>query len=182
MNDFPPPSRSTPALDVRELRAALGSFITGVIVVTAAYESGEHGMTANSFTSVSLVPPLVLVCIDNNARMARVLERGMHFGLSILACGQERISRHFAGRAEAGLKVDFTWHEGVPLIAGAVSHFVCRVMDSHVAGDHTVQIAAVEHFARFARPPLLFYAGSYLHLPESDAGTDAARTPRQVQR
>lgn len=146
------------------LRRALSSFATGVIVVTAACEGGEHGMTANSFASVSLRPPLVLVCIDNDARMSRVLERGMHIGVSVLASGQERVSRHFAGRAEEDLAIDFTWHTGVPLIADAAAHFVCRVTDSHVAGDHTVQIAEVEHFASFPRAPLVFFGGSYSSL------------------
>ena len=173
MNSAPSLPQGSRNLDARELRTALGSFATGVIVVTAAYEGGEQlGMTANSFASVSMQPPLVLVCIDNNARMARVLERGMHCGLSVLACGQERLSRHFAGRADAELVIEFAWYRGVPVIAGALAHFICRVTDSYVAGDHTVQIAAVEQFACFEHAPLLFYSGVYCHLQR---GTAAVR-------
>ena len=164
MNPLWPRARAAQPLEPGELRRALGSFATGVIVVTAAYEGGEHGMTANSFASVSLKPPLVLVCIDNDARMSRVLERGMHIGVSVLASGQERVSRHFAGHSEADLAIDFTWYAGVPLIAAAAAHFVCRVADSHVAGDHTVQIAEVEHFASFPKAPLVFFGGKYSSL------------------
>lgn len=159
-----PAVRAGAAIDARELRAAFGLFATGIVVVTAAYEGGEHGMTANSFTSVSLRPPLVLVCIDNNARMARVLERGMCVGVSVLAAGQEDLSRHFSGRPVGEVTLRFTWRGGVPLIEGALAQFVCRVMDSHVVGDHTVQIAEVEEFERFDRPPLLFFSGQYVSL------------------
>jgi len=153
-----------------ELRGALSAFATGVVVVTAAYEGGEHGMTANSFTSVSLRPPLVLVCIDNDARMSRVLERGMDFGLSVLAAGQESISRHFAGRPQADTAIDFAWRRGVPLVSGALAHFVCRVTDSHVTGDHTVQIAEVQYCERFRKAPLVFFGGSYAGLHAGAGG------------
>jgi len=152
-------------IDSRLLRSALGTFATGVIVVSAAYEGQEHAMTANSFTSVSLTPPLVLICTHNNARMTRVLERGMEFGLSVLAADQENISRRFAGRAE-GPAVDFSWVRGVPLIAAAAAHFVCRLVDSRVAGDHTVQIGEVEHFQSCSRAPLVFWNGLYAALAE----------------
>jgi flavin reductase (DIM6/NTAB) family NADH-FMN oxidoreductase RutF len=148
-------------VELRELRSALGCFPTGVLVVTAASEGAEHGMTANSFTSVSLEPPLVLVCIDNDARMARMLERGMRFGLSILAADQEQLSRHFAGRPQSGCTVELVWAGGVPFIAGAAAMFLCRATDSHVAGDHTVHLAEVESFERTSRAPLLFCAGRY---------------------
>jgi flavin reductase (DIM6/NTAB) family NADH-FMN oxidoreductase RutF len=148
----------------RMLRNALGSFATGVIVVSAAYEGREHGMTANSFTSVSLAPPLVLFCTHNDARMTGLLERGMEIGLSVLAADQQAISRHFAGRGSTESAVEFTWVRGVPLISGAVAHLVCRLTDSRVAGDHTVQIAEVEHFEHFGRPPLVFCNGAYTQL------------------
>lgn len=151
-------------MELRELRSALGCFPTGVIVVTASCEGAEHGMTANSFTSVSLEPPLVLVCIDNNARMSRLIERGMQFGLSILASDQENISRHFSGRPQPGCVAQFVWYRGVPFIAGAAALFLCRATDSRVAGDHSVCIAEVEHFERTSRPPLVFSGGSYTSL------------------
>jgi flavin reductase len=164
-------SSTTPTeIDKRLLRRALGSFATGVIIVSAAYEGREHGMTANSFTSVSLTPPLVLICTHNNARMTRLLERGMEFGLSMLAAGQEDVSRRFAGRGE-GPAVDFSWVRGVPLIAGAAAHFVCRLTDSRVAGDHTVQIAEVEYFQSCSKAPLVFWNGAYADLAAAETRT-----------
>lgn len=148
--------------DMSKLRAALGCFATGVIIVSASYDGGEHGMTANSFTSVSLRPPLVLFCTHNNARMTHVLECGMEVGLSVLAAGQEATSRQFAGGG--GDLVDFTWVRGVPLIAGSMMHLVCRLLDARVAGDHSVQIAEVEHFERFDKAPLIFCEGRYARL------------------
>jgi flavin reductase len=148
-------------VDVRELRAALGCFPTGVIVITASSEGMEHGMTANSFTSVSLAPPLVLVCIDNNARMARLLERGMHFGLSILSAEQAGVSRHFSGQQPSAGAVQFAWRSGVPFINDAAASFLCRATDCHVTGDHTVYLAEVEHFERSGLAPLVFCAGRY---------------------
>lgn len=150
-------------IDKRLLRSALGSFATGVIVVSAAYEGREHAMTANSFTSVSLAPPLVLICTHNNARMTRLLERGMEFGLSVLAADQESVSRRFAGRGDEPV-VDFSWVRGVPLIAGAAAYFVCRLADSRVAGDHTVQIGEVEYFQNCSKLPLVFWNGLYADL------------------
>lgn len=121
-------------------------------------------MTANSFTSVSLAPPVVLVCIHNDARMAFVLERGMEFGVSILASDQESISRHFAGRPQSTGRIEFAWHRGVPLIAEAAAQFICRLSDARIVGDHTLCLAEVEHFERLDRKPLVFYAGGYVSL------------------
>lgn len=151
-------------MELRELRGALGCFPTGVLVVTASSEGTEHGMTANAFTSVSLKPPLVLVCIDNNARMSRLIERGMQFGLSVLARDQENVSRHFSGRPQSDCVVEFRWLRGVPFIADAAAVFLCRATDSHVVGDHSVCMAEVEYFERTSRPPLVFSGGSYASL------------------
>jgi flavin reductase (DIM6/NTAB) family NADH-FMN oxidoreductase RutF len=118
-------------------------------------------MTANSFTSVSLRPPLVLVSIANNARMSRVLERGMPFGISVLADDQRSVSQQFAGAAGSVSMPCWLWRAGVPLIAGALAQFVCRVVDARVVGDHTLQIGEVEHFERFDKAPLVFYSGAY---------------------
>jgi flavin reductase (DIM6/NTAB) family NADH-FMN oxidoreductase RutF len=155
---------ATRQLDGRLLRSTLGSFASGVVIVSAAYEGREHGMTANSFTSVSLTPPLVLFCTHNDARMTRVLEPGMELGLSVLASEQQSVSRQFAGRGNDEPPVEFAWVRGVPVIFGALAHLVCRVTESRVAGDHTVQIAEVEHFERFEKAPLVFWNGAYSQL------------------
>lgn len=162
---------TTRQFDTRLLRSTLGSFASGVVIVSAAYEGHEHGMTANSFTSVSLTPPLVLFCTHNDARMTRVLEPGMELGLSVLACEQQGVSRQFAGRCNDAAPVDFAWVRGVPLIFGAAAHLVCRLTESRVAGDHTVQIAEVEHFERFDKEPLVFWNGAYAQLAAASTRT-----------
>ena len=150
--------------DSREFGSALGCFVTGVVVVTAAYEGREHGMTANAFTSVSLEPPLVLVCIGNRARMSRVLEPGMDYGISIPAATQREISLTFSGRGRPAIPVVFTWRRGVPLVADACAHFLCRLADARVVGDHTLFIGAVEEFSSMEDAPLIFHRGSYSEL------------------
>lgn len=150
--------------DPRELRQTLGRFATGVVVVTAAYEGSEHGMTANAFTSVSLDPPLVLVCIGNRTRMSRLLEPGMHFGISVLSAAQREVSQAFAGRTQAGVSVEFAWRRGVPLIAAACAHFVCALVEARLAGDHTIYIGAVEEFTASDGAPLIFHCGGYTSL------------------
>lgn len=162
---------TTGEFDKRLLRSTLGSFATGVIIISAAYEGREHAMTANSFTSVSLTPPLVLFCTHNDARMTRVLEPGMEVGLSILASDQQSVSRKFASRTNDDGLVEFTWVRGVPLIFGAVARLVCRLTELRVAGDHTVQIAEVEHFEHFDKAPLVFCNGTYAHLASTPART-----------
>lgn len=147
--------------DPRDFRHALGRFATGVVVVTAAYEGREHGMTANAFTSVSLDPPLVLVCIDNHARMSAVLEPGMEYGISILSLAQRGLSQCFAGRGRPPAAIEFSWKRGVPLIAEACAHFLCRLTDARVAGDHTLFIGAVEEFGSTEEAPLIFHRGGY---------------------
>jgi flavin reductase (DIM6/NTAB) family NADH-FMN oxidoreductase RutF len=148
-------------LDPRGFRHALGRFATGVVVVTAAYEGREHGMTANAFTSVSLDPPLVLVCIGNRARMSGLLEQGMEYGISILSHTQCEISQCFAGRGQPSIPIAFSWRRGVPFIADACAHFLCRLSDARVAGDHTLFIGAVEEFTLSQEEPLIFHRGGY---------------------
>jgi flavin reductase (DIM6/NTAB) family NADH-FMN oxidoreductase RutF len=96
--------------------------------------------------------------------MTQVLEPGMEVGLSVLADDQQRVSRQFTSRAYHEARVDFTWLRGVPLISGAAARLVCRLTESRVAGDHTVQIGEVEYFERFDKAPLVFWNGTYAQL------------------
>ncbi|HEU5160889.1 MAG TPA: flavin reductase family protein [Streptosporangiaceae bacterium] len=127
------------------LKRAFGTFATGVTVVTVGGRI-PHGMTANSFTSVSLHPPLVLVCIDRQAIMHRRICLGF-FGISVLAADQERIARHFAdlgrplGEAQfAGIECVPGPLTGAPLITGAVAHFECELWRTCDGGDHTIVV------------------------------------------
>ncbi|MGE5826812.1 MAG: flavin reductase family protein [Micromonosporaceae bacterium] len=130
--------------DTARLRRVLGSFATGVTVVTVG-GARPHGMTANSFTSVSLTPPLILVCVGREAVMHESLVESGAFAVSVLAGSQESIARHFADRRRPLGKEQFDvvdWlpgpHTGAPLIAGALAHFECEVRRSYDGGDHTI--------------------------------------------
>lgn len=150
--------------DPRQYRNALGRFASGVTIVTTRDSDRTHGMTANSFVSVSLNPPLILVSVDNRAAMNLILPVTRYFGVSVLAEQQEPLSDHFAGRVVEGLQIPFVEKHDVPVIDGAVAHFVARVTDVHPAGDHTLFIGHVEFFEIREARPLLFHGGRYQYL------------------
>jgi flavin reductase (DIM6/NTAB) family NADH-FMN oxidoreductase RutF len=144
----------------RELRQVMGRFATGVTVVTTMDRDTIHGMTANAFLSVSLHPPLVLVSLGR-CRMGEMLPRTKRYGVSILASDQVQFADHFAARGHAKEEPEFVWHNGLPLLDGALAHLVCRVVDTHPAGDHVLWIGEVEHLHHRDGEPLLFYTGRF---------------------
>jgi flavin reductase (DIM6/NTAB) family NADH-FMN oxidoreductase RutF len=150
--------------DPRELRRALGQFATGVTVMTARAEDGSRvGVTANSFSSLSLDPPLVLWCLDRTAPSKPVFEAASHFAVNVLSAGQHFLSRQFATPAEDKF-VGVACEEGLrglPLLAGALARFVCRSVRQVEAGDHVIVIGEVERFETFEGEPLVFHSGSY---------------------
>ena len=133
-------------------------------IVTTRDGVRTHGMTANAFVSVSLNPPLILVSVDNRAAMHALLPNTRYFGVSVLAEDQQELSNHFAGREVEGIQIPFVDKRDVPVIQGAVAHFIARVVDVHPAGDHTLYVGHVEHFETRDARPLLFHAGSYCKL------------------
>src|SRR5215475_12645753 len=144
----------------RDFRLACAHFATGVTVITAERSPGVvHGMTANSFTSVSLDPLLVLVCVAENAQMRGVLNQRRRFGVSVLRAGQQAISEFFAqpeqpAEAERALGVAFRWSaSGVPILEGGLVQMVCNVVYTHVAGDHTIFLAEVDSLEVFPGEP-----------------------------
>jgi flavin reductase (DIM6/NTAB) family NADH-FMN oxidoreductase RutF len=146
----------------RDLRNALGHFATGITVVTTVHEDVTYGMTANAFLSVSLDPPLVLVAADNRTQWHQVVSQSRRYGVSVLSEEQGKFSDHFAGRnGQEDLEIPFTWQKGMPLLEGAIAHFVCKVVDPHPAGDHTLHIAEIEYLDYREGAPLLFYTGTY---------------------
>jgi flavin reductase (DIM6/NTAB) family NADH-FMN oxidoreductase RutF len=153
-----------PPFNPRDFRNALGRFASGVTVIAAHHQEHTHGMTANAFVSVSLDPPLVLVSLDNRSHMHRILPEARRYGVSVLAENQEPLSNHFAGKTVPGMHAGFTLREGIPLLDGAVAHFIVEVTDVHPAGDHTLYLGRVEYFAWRDERPLLFYAGRYQQL------------------
>jgi flavin reductase (DIM6/NTAB) family NADH-FMN oxidoreductase RutF len=153
--------------DQRRFRDALGTFATGVTIVTTRSDELVHGMTANGFMSVSLDPALVVVSIATRARMHAVLGETGRYGVSVLACEQGHISQHFAGRPVDGREIPLIDVAGMPLVEGALTHVVTRVVDAHPAGDHTLFIGEVEHFAHRPGDPLIFHSGGYRSLMAS---------------
>lgn len=150
------------------LRTVLGRFATGVAVVTAGREIPQ-GMTANSFTSVSLDPPLVLVCVARTAALhATVLAEG-GFAVSVLAADQAHLARHFADhrRPRQGREFDtvdtFPGHStGAPLIAGALAWLECSLTAVHDGGDHSILLGRVLGLSLgTADEPLLYFAGAF---------------------
>jgi flavin reductase (DIM6/NTAB) family NADH-FMN oxidoreductase RutF len=151
-----------------EFRLALGQFATGVTVVTAERAPGQvHGMTANSFTSVSLDPLLILICVSQNAQLLPLVKGQKRFGVNILKDNQRAISEYFARTEESAeiekrLGIRYRWTEtGIPLLEDALVHLACNVVDSHVAGDHTIFIAEVESVEVYEGEPLLYLRGKY---------------------
>ena len=149
-----------------ELRKALGAFVTGVTVVTTCEADGTpRGFTANSFTSVSLDPPLVLVCIATSALSYPVFQACGHFAINILAEDQTETSSIFASKAPD--KFDrAAWRKGAggsPIIEGAAAWLACAMHDQVEAGDHAILIGRVVDFAHSPSNPLGFCRGSYVN-------------------
>jgi flavin reductase (DIM6/NTAB) family NADH-FMN oxidoreductase RutF len=151
----------------RDLRRALGAFPTGVTVVTARPAPGRAvGVTINSFSSVSLEPPLVLWCLAQSAPSRPSFLGASHFAIHVLAQDQEHVSRRFCARLEdrfdgltlaAGLG-------GAPLLDGVAARFECALRETYTVGDHTIFIGEIERYTHTARPPLVFYGSVYAGL------------------
>ncbi len=154
--------------DARTLRDALGCFSTGVTFVTANAPDGTPiGLTANSFTSVSLDPPLLLVCVANTAGSAGVLQGAEHFAVNVLQIGQQPTSNRFAGKGEDRF-AQTEWHAGetgAPVLTGSLGTFECKRHAVHEGGDHFILVGEVVR-AEFEprRDPLLYFRGKYRRL------------------
>jgi len=159
------PHRPSRPLDPLELRKAFGGFVTGVTVVTVR-DANEtpRGLTANSFTSVSMDPPLVLVCIDRRAASHPVFARASAFAVSVLRADQKDISNLFASKTPAKFNYckTFTSVTGAPLVENAICWFDCTVHQSIEAGDHLLLIGEVRAFDQDAGIPLAYCRGSYI--------------------
>ena len=156
------------AFDRNELRRVMGHFATGVAVVTTHDGQGRcYGLTANAVSSVSLDPPLVLVCVDKRAESYPAFCRSQVFVVNVLGEHQEELSRRFA--VSGGDKfVDLPCRSGgtgAPILEGALAHIECRVVAAHDAGDHTIYVGEVESADAGEGPPLLFFRGRYHQLP-----------------
>jgi len=151
-----------------DLRECLGRFATGVTVVTCRGSDGPCGITANSFSSVSLEPPLVLWNIAKVSNSLQAYLDAEHFAINVLAAGQQELSSHFAQSDHTvfnGIDYD-TSARGVPLLPDSVARFECRTHHVHDCGDHYIIVGEVESFRSDEREPLLFYNGRYVAMSE----------------
>lgn len=155
-------------IDQREFRAALGHFATGITVVTARAKSGELlGITANSFNSVSLEPPLVLFSLDKRAFSLAAFEEAGGFAINVLNDAQSDVSRNFArAMGDKWLGVDYEqWETGSPILPDCLANFDCRTYAIHDGGDHRIFIGEVLRFtANTEGAPLLYFRGGYATL------------------
>ena len=156
------------ALTAMDFRKALGEFATGITVVTVEREPGAvFGMTANAFTSVSLDPMLILVCVDEKAKILPLMHKKKRFGISVLKQGQQAISEYFAKadqNADAEQRLALRYRRtpsGVPVLIGTALQLSCSAIAAHVAGDHTIFVAKVEDAEIQGGEPLLFFRGEY---------------------
>jgi flavin reductase (DIM6/NTAB) family NADH-FMN oxidoreductase RutF len=155
------------AIDKNELRRVMGHFATGVTVITTRAGDGKpYGLTANAFTSVSLEPPLLLVCVDKKAESYPFFEQSKVFTVNILADGQEALSRRFA--VSGGPKFEGVSYRmganGAPILDGTLGYIECTLYAAYEGGDHTIYLGEVQEAETAERKPLLFFRGGYREL------------------
>ena len=161
-----PPRRAlAPSFSTADFRAALGMFATGVTIVTARGADGEPvGLTANSFNSVSLEPPLVLWSLARSAGSMPAFERGSHYAINILAADQHALAERFASKASDRFK-GLAFREGAggsPILEGAAAVFECFNRSRYEEGDHVIFVGEVERCEqRSGASPLIFHGGHY---------------------
>jgi flavin reductase (DIM6/NTAB) family NADH-FMN oxidoreductase RutF len=154
-------------IDKNELRRVMGHFATGVTVITTRDDKGNpYGLTANAVSSVSLVPPLILICVDKKCDTYPYFAASKVFVVNVLSEGQERISRTFA---TTGIeKFDGIGYQkselGCALLDDAVGHLECKIVNEVDAGDHTIYVGEVNSAAAEDVRPLVFFRGGYRKL------------------
>ena len=154
---------TSPLVDAMTMRQTMGRFATGVAVITTEQDGQPHGMTVNSITSVSLDPPLLLVCFNRGARSAEAVVASGRFVVNVLSRRQQAIALRFAARGEdhfAGLDLEYAGHR-VPVVPQALAHLECDVERIVEAGDHTVVFGAVIGASTRDGDPLGFFGGKF---------------------
>jgi flavin reductase (DIM6/NTAB) family NADH-FMN oxidoreductase RutF len=152
----------------RELRDALGRFATGVTVVTTMTRDGPLGITANSFASVSLMPPLVLWSPARKSARFPAFEAASHFAIHVLSSGQQALAERFARAGDDFAGLEFgRGLGGAPLLDGCAARFECRHAAGYDGGDHLIVVGEVLRLQRHDLPPLLYYRGGYCGLPRA---------------
>lgn len=158
------------AIDPRAFRQTVGQFATGVTVIALEVEGSIRAMTANSFTSLSLDPPLVLFCVGKRTKMGAAVHGAGGFAINILAEGQQDVSTYFAGAWKNGPPPPFAFiaAAGGPRLEGCVAFLGCEVHAIHEGGDHWIVVGrVVELYRAESLPrPLVFFRGAYAALEE----------------
>jgi len=153
-----------PTIDPRAFRAALGEFVTGVTIITTCDQAGAPtGLTANSFNSVSLDPPMVLFSLSLDSTSLDAFRQASWWAVHILSADQEALSNQFARRDGDKFEgVAYTAGPGgVPLLEGFAARFVCRSAFEYEGGDHAIFLGAVQQFEQAGRAPLVYHKGRY---------------------
>jgi flavin reductase (DIM6/NTAB) family NADH-FMN oxidoreductase RutF len=170
----------------RRFKDAARRFASGVTVVTTRSGSHVHGITASSFSSLSLDPVLVAVAVDQRSRLIELVERGRIFAISVLARGQHHLSRHFAtaGREPMidGFDVvaSYPVATGAPILCGAIAHFDCRLHSMLPGGDHRILIGEVVAAGESDGEPLLYFEGDYRGLGDPSLTAEADDTASAI--
>lgn len=155
--------------DAKELRRVMGMFATGVTIITTRDSHGRfYGLTANAVTSLSLDPPLVLICVDRKAESFIHFFDSKRFVVNILSHDQQELSQRFA-KSGGDKFTDVAYRLGrldTPILHHALGHLECRVVDTVEGGDHVIHIGEVEHGEGEGGVPLLFFQGKYRYLRE----------------
>ncbi|MGI5237993.1 flavin reductase family protein [Dactylosporangium sp. CA-139066] len=153
----------TEPIEANVLRRVCGLFVTGVAVITSGDGDQATGTTVNSFTSVSLEPPLVLFCLHLNSRLNATLESTGTFGVNLLTGQQEPVAWAFAGRTPAGFTPSYRrCAEGVPVLADAMAYLACRIVNRFPGGDHVIVLGEVLEVGwPRRRDPLIFFQGTF---------------------
>jgi len=183
MNDLPKqPAGPDPAnefasdssrIDPRDFRNALGTYATGVTIITAAGPDGRpYGLTCNSFASVSLNPPLVLWSLVVYSSSLTVFQNASHFTVNVLGASQQALANKFAKSSDDKFTgVDWTPGLGnAPVLADSVADFQCRSVNRYYGGDHVIFLGAVEAYTYNAKEPLLFARGAFGRFVPDDEG------------
>ncbi len=153
-------------IDDRLFRNVMGSFATGVTVITTEVAKEVHGMTANAFMSVSLSPKLVAISIGEKANMHQFIKDSKQFAINILSSKQQNESKQFAGQLHSQTEIMFASYKGLPILEDALAVVTCELHSEHVVGDHTIFIGHVTGVKLEQKDPLLFSQGKYREIKE----------------
>jgi len=167
------------SIDPRDFRNALGSYATGVTIITAAGDDKKpYGLTCNSFASVSLNPPLVLWSLVLYSSSLSIFQNASHFAVNVLGATQQELANKFAKSSEDKF-VGVDWVPGLgsaPLLTESVANFQCRSVNRYYGGDHVIFLGAVEAYSYNRREPLLFARGGYGRFLPADEPPDTKRS------